>query len=249
MARASQSGLGLGVGLGRQLGADGAVLVVEAQEAPLVLRARPERAKRLWASSAGRTGDVGQLDAPSTPWPGRTARARSRAWPRRPAPAPCRRRALPHEQRPDQLRDVPRLLAHMGVGPGRRCRDPEALGGPGLEGGRPLVSNRPGAARLAQADEESRLGRRSSWRKSSIETGRQLLVRLGRHRTDEIGADGVGEGLRHRGKNGRARRDGARRSGRSTQSEGQPPSAPSPSVWDPPTNTVGVPAPSECQDP
>ena len=54
------AGLDLGVGIGRQLGADGAVGVVEAQEATIVLGTRTRR-RRSPSQLDARAGEVGQL--------------------------------------------------------------------------------------------------------------------------------------------------------------------------------------------
>ena len=61
-------------------------------------------------------------------------------------------------QRPDQVRDVPGLLAQAPIGPGRRGRDPEALGGPGLDRRRTLVAVRLAPLDLAHEHDDPPLG-------------------------------------------------------------------------------------------
>ena len=140
------AGLGLGVGIGRQLGADGAVGVVEAQEATIVLGARTRTEKR---SGPARllSGRCRPAHGPSTPWPGRTARGRSRGWPRRPAPAPCRRRSRPGTSDADEVREIPGLLGDMGVGPSASASRPRSARRSTTRERSPRRRETPGAAR------------------------------------------------------------------------------------------------------
>ena len=196
-----KSGLGLDEGLGRQLGGDCPVLVVESQEAPVVLRA-DEAGEELSGELGPRTGEVGQLTRGCTLEPGRTTRGRSRGWPHRPAPGPCQKRDVQPSTATRRARGCPGPCRPRGRRSGRwAVENPKRSVGPRLERGRPLVAK--GLARrsvLAQADhDESGLGRSLISAKSSGQTRRQLLVRLGRDRADQVGTDGVSESRRHRG--------------------------------------------------
>ena len=93
---------------------------------------------------------------------------------------------LPIAERPDQVGHLVGLLGHMDVGPGRGGTHPEAFDGPGLERGGALVAERLAPGHLAQADEDPPLGRRHLG-EVLLETGGELLLGLGRHRSDQVG--------------------------------------------------------------
>ena len=160
--------------------------VVEAQEATIVPQSEVEQGDRVRASSASERA----MSASS-----RTER--SLAW----AHSPSLGLGCGHVgQRPHLVKgDLARRRARRRGGGGprpsrphgrsaraRRRRDPEALGGPRLERGRPLVAKALTALELAQAHDEPGLGP-AHLGEVLGQMRRQLLVGLGRHRTDEIG--------------------------------------------------------------
>ena len=200
-------GPGLGVRLGGQLDRHGPVLVVEAQEAPLVLERALSR-RRGPGQLSGRAGDVGQLTHRALLGLVAQPLLGLEGWPRRPPPAPCQK-TFPGTQRPDQVRDVPGLLAHVGVGPGGRRSRPRSARRSRPRGRSPRRLDRPGAGRTRPGGRESGLGGAHLCEVLG-QTRRQLLVRLGCHRTDQVSTTDVSQSPRHRGKNGRASRRSVR---------------------------------------
>ena len=176
----------------------GAERLVEAQVATIVLGAG-----RRWGGDGGErsSGPRRPARARCTRGPGHRARGRSRAWPRRPRRGPCRRTrprhratrpggACPRPSRPD---------AHR---PGRRRRDPEALGGPGLDRRRTLVPVRLAPVDLAHQHDDLPLGG-GLLPEGQIELVDDLLVRQSTAAEITSAAMRGSGGLDHRGENGR----------------------------------------------
>ena len=110
---------------------------------------------------------------------------------------------------------------------------------------------------LPQAHQESPLGRAHRGEVLG-QARRQLLVRFGRHRTDEVGATRITAESKSAAsgeeRSGCRERSAGERAAHHTPTmaeaeEGESPRARRPSVSEPATNTVGVPAPSERQVP
>ena len=97
---------------------------------------------------------------------------------------------------------VPSLLGYVGQRPSGRVRDAVALFQPGLSGGRPFVSILLTPLDLAQRGDDVRPSALHT-DEGPVEEGSALLLGQGSHLPDQVGADVLGESLRHRGKNGR----------------------------------------------
>ena len=173
-----ETGPGLGIGIGRELCADCAEGVVEAQ---IVRRAARGPGRR----RCGGAGDLGQL----------TERAHSGLVGELLIGVGGRHvddrthlveGHVARTQRPHQVREVAGPLADACQCPRRSRRHPEALHRPGVGGGRSVVSERLSSSGLAQVDEEAPLGGRLLL-EGLFETCHQLLVRESSHSADQVG--------------------------------------------------------------
>ncbi len=168
-------------------GPSGAELVVEAQEATIVTRTETATAAAPGAAarSCGRPRPVRRTEH-ALAW-SRQLGGRSRVWPRRPPPAPCPRTGHRRTERPDQVRDVPGLLAEMRQPPGGGRRDAEALHGPRFDRGRTLVSIGLAPVDLAQRDDDLRLRGRLHRRKAPSRQARRSSFDMAATADDQCG--------------------------------------------------------------
>ena len=136
-----EADLGLGEGLGRELHGHGAELIVEAQEAPVVLGS-PRR--RLGGNI--RAGQFGQLAHRALAGPGHKVPGHSRGW-----PPPLRRGACPGTgpRRTSTRRDAacPRPCRRDGSGPAPSGSKPRSAPRPRVRSLSPPHLGRPGAGR------------------------------------------------------------------------------------------------------
>ena len=204
-----QTGLGLGIGLGGQLGRHGAKGVVEAEErrscctsggpgAP----AATASGRAVWATSASSRTEC-SLACFTQLLIGLGA------WPHRPAA-----RTLSKDTSPDAERSRPdgaghRLSRRRGSAPGRSGPRPRSAR-PSRPGSRwPPRHGRPRVGDTSPRRADPALGG-GDLAEVLVETGHQLLVGLGRHRTEQSAApearSNVGRRQGHRRENGRRSR-------------------------------------------
>ena len=140
-AQASTQALVRGVVLGWAAGRDMVRCPSLKRRYRLSCSEREGTQKRTWPASAAVAGDLDQLTDAALLGLVAELSVGLAGWPRRRWPAPCQRRSRPHRG-PHQVRQVLVLLTDVAERPGRRHRDTEALGHPGLRRGRPFVSER-----------------------------------------------------------------------------------------------------------